>query len=1160
MEITAPSTSAGTSPNPQASLQSAIEEFQSILTDEQRHKLRIIGTIRDAQSVMIFTAQLEHENRSAGRPGASSRLSTVLQSVQAFSGVVGTFVSAHPEIAALVWGSVKLTMLVGKQHLKHAVFQSFHEEMQEDVRAIQQMGEEVKEEISLATARAQHEDEELQARERRAASRDRSKMWKFIPKMENDLSAMKEMHEQQLRRKAREERQRLLESLSSHEYRTPFWEACKKRQRDTAEWIFAVPEFKRWHDGSGPSLLWCSGKIGSGKTVLCANVVNHIFLHKSLHDTATFFFVNRDNADSLQAETLIRSIIRQSIDGTEVPQYVESQLINLDCAVFVQLDAWIDLLRYVVQQSTAFYILIDGLDESDAAERLAILDALSLLAATTSCLRIFLSSRESVEPDLRGRSLAVSRVSMSCDSLMSDIRSYVNTSLQKRLENEELAFGDPHLLVEVNDALTQHADGMFLWVTFLIDEICAGSCDDDIRRSLRQLPKDLEETFKRALLRILSRAKHLELVQRTFRWAAVAKRPLTLDELREAVFIDVGQKHSRPERLPHNMNRILLWCENLLHLTEEEPARVQFAHASVRDFVTRAVLSQQLFGFHVDLEETDRFVGEICVTYLHFGDFTTTIGRRQQPLQLDPVRLAVTALGREKNMARISEVVTHFASRRHKTMVDPDLSRVEATYGKAQKTDKETLQNSHPFLQYAATHWVTHTVHFEKEQCSVWDLWLLLVSGCSSLAEIPWRGILSKQSEEGLLVWSHKTHHYALLYHELSGMRQYEWSEVIHLMEISAAQGDSKAIAIFLQTRTLPSYCLHTLLRKASEGGHIKVVDQLLGAGADANTAADEYGGQTALQAACGGGHLGVVERLLSAGAVVNTAATRFSGQTALQAASGGGHLDVVKCLLSAGADVNATAVDFTGLTPLQAASKSGHIEVVDRLLLSRADVDATALDGDVLTPLQAASSGGYLQVVECLLAAGADVNATAADLKGRTALQAASGGGHLDVVNCLLSAGADVNAIAADSEGLTALQAASKSGYIKVVDRLLFCGANVDATIAELEGVTALQAASDGGHIEVVKRLLRAGACVNATAAFPLGVTALQAASNRGHIEVVKRLLHAGADVNTATSKYGGRTALQMASGRGHLKIVELLLGAGADDDDAATDALEAD
>lgn len=1190
MEITAPSSSAGTCPNPQASLQVAIQDFQSILTDGQRHKLRTIGSIRDAQSVMIFTAQLEHENRLAGRPGVSNRLSTVLESVQAFAGVVGTFVSSHPEIAALVWGSVKLTMLIAvnfvsyfealssifmtvgrqcprfaeyqalypastrlqgalcdfhasiircckhvvkvlqrswKQHLKHAIFKSFQEEMQEDVRAVQQMGEEVKEEISLATARAQHEDEELQARERRAAFRDRSKMWKFLPRMEHDISAIKEMHEQQLRRKAKEERQRLLESLSSHEYRTPFWEACKKRQRDTAEWIFAVPEFKRWYDGSGPSLLWCSGKIGSGKTVLCANVVNHVFLHKGRHDTATFFFVDRDNAESLQAETLIRSIIRQSIDSTEVPQYLESRLTNLDHAVFVQLDAWIDLLRYVIQQSTAFYILIDGLDECDAAERQAVFDALSLLAATASCLRIFISSRESVDLDLRGRSLPMSRVSMSCDSLMSDIRSYIDTSLQKRLQNEELAFGDAHLLVEVNDALTQHADGMFLWVTFLIDEICAGSCDDDIRRSLRQLPKDLEETFKRALLRILSRAKHVELVQRTFRWVAVARRPLTLDELREAVSIDVGQTHSRPERLPHHMNRILLWCENLLHLTDEEPAQVQFAHASVRDFITRATLPGQLFRFHVDLRETDHFAGEICVTYLHFSDFTTTIARRQKPVQLNPVRLAVTALSRETNMARISEVVTHFASRRRKTMADPDLSRIEAKYGKSHDIGKETLQNSHPFLQYAATHWVAHTVHFEEKQCIIWDLWLLLVSGCSSLARIPW-------DRQGLLVWSHKTRHYALLRHALNIERQYELGEIYHLLKISATRGDSKAVAIFLETCTGSISYFDMLLPKVSEGGHAKVVDQLLGVGADANAAADEYRGQTALQAACGGGHLEVVERLLGAGADVNTAVTKHSGQTALQAASGAGHLEVVERLIDAGADVNAATAEVKQLRALQEVSSSGHLEGVVDDHLDR------VLDG-------------HLEVVERLLIAKADADASGLENEGLTALQVASKRGHLQVVDFLLGAGADVNADAAPLEGLTALQAASSGGHVTVVERLLYAGADVNAPGAVVEGLTALQAASSGGYLQVVDFLLGVGAWVNATPAFLRGVTALQAASGSGHIEVVKRLLRAGADVNTAASRIGGRTALQVASDRGHLKIVELLLAAGADDDDAA-------
>ncbi len=42
----------------------------------------------------------------------SSRLFGILQSVQDFSTIADTFVSSHPEIAALVWGTVKFTILV----------------------------------------------------------------------------------------------------------------------------------------------------------------------------------------------------------------------------------------------------------------------------------------------------------------------------------------------------------------------------------------------------------------------------------------------------------------------------------------------------------------------------------------------------------------------------------------------------------------------------------------------------------------------------------------------------------------------------------------------------------------------------------------------------------------------------------------------------------------------------------------------------------------------------------------------------------------------------------------------------------------------------------------------------------------------------------------
>ncbi|KAK6857119.1 ankyrin repeat-containing domain protein [Apiospora arundinis] len=94
------------------SLTDAIDEFQATLRDEERHQLRQMGTVPDADSIMVFTAELDSIQRQRTGPSYASRLHTVLSSVGVFCGVVDTFVSAHPEISALIWGGVKLTMVV----------------------------------------------------------------------------------------------------------------------------------------------------------------------------------------------------------------------------------------------------------------------------------------------------------------------------------------------------------------------------------------------------------------------------------------------------------------------------------------------------------------------------------------------------------------------------------------------------------------------------------------------------------------------------------------------------------------------------------------------------------------------------------------------------------------------------------------------------------------------------------------------------------------------------------------------------------------------------------------------------------------------------------------------------------------------------------------
>ncbi|KAF7508070.1 hypothetical protein GJ744_009652 [Endocarpon pusillum] len=122
-----------------------------------------------------------------------------------------------------------------------------------------------------------------------------------------------------------------------------------------------------------------------------------------------------------------------------------------------------------------------------------------------------------------------------------------------------------------------------------------------------------------------------------------------------------------------------------------------------------------------------------------------------------------------------------------------------------------------------------------------------------------------------------------------------------------------------------------TALQAAAEGGHLAVVERLIQEKADVNAAAARYDGRTALQAAAGGGHLAVIERLIQEKADVNAAAGDGNGRTALQAAVEGGHLAIVKRLIQEKADVNA-ATEGSGTTPLQAAKANGYIIVVEYL------------------------------------------------------------------------------------------------------------------------------------------------------------------------------------------------------------------------------------
>jgi hypothetical protein len=91
----------------------AIREFQGSLSKEENAALLAhSSTGLDATGVLSFTAEIDRVNANRRSRCVSSRLFGILESVREFSGVADTFVSAHPDVAALVWGSLKFALLV----------------------------------------------------------------------------------------------------------------------------------------------------------------------------------------------------------------------------------------------------------------------------------------------------------------------------------------------------------------------------------------------------------------------------------------------------------------------------------------------------------------------------------------------------------------------------------------------------------------------------------------------------------------------------------------------------------------------------------------------------------------------------------------------------------------------------------------------------------------------------------------------------------------------------------------------------------------------------------------------------------------------------------------------------------------------------------------
>ena len=96
---------------PDRQLTEALHDLDRVLSDEQRLEVRAAGSLT-ATSALELAIRVDRECNENRRQCMGARFTLFIDSLRQFYDATDTFVSSNPTRAALVWGGLKVTILV----------------------------------------------------------------------------------------------------------------------------------------------------------------------------------------------------------------------------------------------------------------------------------------------------------------------------------------------------------------------------------------------------------------------------------------------------------------------------------------------------------------------------------------------------------------------------------------------------------------------------------------------------------------------------------------------------------------------------------------------------------------------------------------------------------------------------------------------------------------------------------------------------------------------------------------------------------------------------------------------------------------------------------------------------------------------------------------
>ncbi|KAH8688529.1 hypothetical protein BGZ61DRAFT_494602 [Ilyonectria robusta] len=379
-------------------------------------------------------------------------------------------------------------------------------------------------------------------------------------KMREDIRTWREESQSQVRREEVEQNAKQYESITSwlrinESDQLAIFDSISSEATEyqgTCGWILANPKVRSWADSKPDTpALWLKGSAGTGKSVLCTQLINFMKGSKFVvHHFCTYRY-----ASSIMYEKILMSLVLQLLrkDDDPVAHVYKSYVLEKKSPTTAVLE---QLLRTLLlsmssdpNQAEYIWIIIDGLDECELDKQMRLVLLINQLTSkpslpgSTVC-KVLISSRAPSESLQRLRKKQTISLAEEKDCLHGAICQYVGQRLKSLgTKLRQLDIEQPEI-EEIQTVVVTKADGMFLYARLVMDYLASNIffSGDEIKESVNQLPQKLTDFYQKILTQIPVPldSRSVDRIRCVLGWVAFAERPLQKFELLSAITFSSG--------------------------------------------------------------------------------------------------------------------------------------------------------------------------------------------------------------------------------------------------------------------------------------------------------------------------------------------------------------------------------------------------------------------------------------------------------------------------------------------------------------------------------------------------------------------------------------------------------------------------------------------